>query len=73
VCKAKPVLLCLLLLLLLMPLHSHRILAWHVSRWPRPALTVDAVIVAKPAANTPSQLLLIQRKHPPCKVGCQIL
>ncbi|WIA19062.1 hypothetical protein OEZ86_005460 [Tetradesmus obliquus] len=35
--------------------------------WPRPALTVDAVIVAKPATSTPSQLLLIQRKHPPCK------
>jgi hypothetical protein len=37
-------------------------------RWPRPALTVDAVIVAKPQATTGSKLLLIQRKHPPCQV-----
>jgi ADP-ribose pyrophosphatase YjhB (NUDIX family) len=38
-------------------------------RWPRPALTVDTVIVAQPqqASSTPAQLLLIQRKHAPCQ------
>ncbi|KAK9814767.1 hypothetical protein WJX72_011187 [[Myrmecia] bisecta] len=34
----------------------------HCYQYPRPSLTVDAVIVAKAA-----QLLLIQRKNPPCK------
>jgi len=41
-------------------------------KWPRPALTVDAAIVAhsdSPSSNAaePPALLLIQRKHPPCK------
>lgn len=38
-------------------------------QWPRPALTVDTVIVAQPqqASSTPAQLLLIQRKHAPCQ------
>lgn len=37
-------------------------------KYPRPSLTVDAAIVSKPegAGDTP-QLLLIQRKNPPCK------
>lgn len=36
-------------------------------QWPRPALTVDTVIVSKATDAAPSQILLIQRKHPPCK------
>lgn len=32
--------------------------------WPRPALTVDTAIVTR---EQPPSLLLIQRKHPPCK------
>ena len=38
-------------------------------RYPRPALTVDAVIVSQPAEGRPSQLLLIKRKNDPFKVG----
>lgn len=35
-------------------------------RWPRPSLTVDAIIVAQPSAQQPhAQMLLIKRKHPP--------
>eukprot|EP00882_Tetradesmus_deserticola_P010142 GHRQ01010717.1.p1 GENE.GHRQ01010717.1~~GHRQ01010717.1.p1 ORF type:complete len:205 (+),score=63.24 GHRQ01010717.1:219-833(+) len=44
-----------------------RAMAKYSYEWPRPALTVDAVIVAKPAGSAPAQLLLIQRKHPPCQ------
>ena len=36
-------------------------------RYPRPGLTVDAVIVARPQASIPPQLLLIKRKFEPCK------
>ena len=38
-------------------------------RYPRPSVTVDAAIVAQPADGKAAQLLLIQRKNPPCKVG----
>ncbi|KAG2487895.1 hypothetical protein HYH03_013477 [Edaphochlamys debaryana] len=37
--------------------------------YPRPAVTVDALIVSKPNGSTPPQLLLIKRKHPPFKDG----
>lgn len=37
-------------------------------RYPRPSVTVDAAIIAKPADGKPAQLLLIKRKNPPCKV-----
>ncbi|MEW5301832.1 MAG: hypothetical protein WDW36_004667 [Sanguina aurantia] len=37
----------------------------HTYRYPRPAVTVDAVIVSQPEGNKPSQLLLIKRKNPP--------
>lgn len=33
--------------------------------WPRPAVTVDAVLVSKPTATEASRLLLIQRKQDP--------
>ncbi|GIL86788.1 hypothetical protein Vretimale_15630 [Volvox reticuliferus] len=36
-------------------------------RYPRPALTVDAIIVSKPSSDTPAKLLLIKRKFPPFK------
>lgn len=37
-------------------------------KWPRPALTVDAAIVARGATpGSPPRLLLIQRKHAPCR------
>lgn len=36
-------------------------------------MTVDAAIVAEPEDGKPAQLLLIQRKNPPCKVGPQCL
>lgn len=36
--------------------------------WPRPALTVDTAIVMQPSSPSEAPaLLLIQRKHPPCK------
>lgn len=35
--------------------------------WPRPGLTVDAALVAYPEGDQPARVLLIQRKHPPCK------
>ena len=31
-------------------------------------MTVDVAIVAKPGDGRPAQVLLIQRKKPPCKV-----
>jgi hypothetical protein len=38
-------------------------------RYPRPSVTVDAAIVSKPeTAGEAPQLLLVQRKNPPCKV-----
>ncbi|CAD7703388.1 unnamed protein product [Ostreobium quekettii] len=39
-----------------------QLIGW-LGRYPRPALTVDAAIVAEGA---PPKLLLIKRKHPPC-------
>jgi 8-oxo-dGTP diphosphatase len=43
----------------------------HTYKWPRPALTVDTAIVVRPGPGAgpaaPPELLLIQRKHPPCK------
>ncbi|KAG2487894.1 hypothetical protein HYH03_013476 [Edaphochlamys debaryana] len=36
-------------------------------QYPRPAVTVDTIIVSKPAAGAPAQLLLIKRKNPPFK------
>lgn len=36
-------------------------------QWPRPGLTVDTVIVARPQHNASAKLLLIKRKNPPCK------
>ncbi|GFR40485.1 hypothetical protein Agub_g1052 [Astrephomene gubernaculifera] len=36
-------------------------------QYPRPALTVDTVIVSRPNGGTPAQLLLIKRKNPPFK------
>jgi 8-oxo-dGTP diphosphatase len=36
-------------------------------RWPRPAVTVDAAIVAKPCGARPAELLLIKRKFEPFK------
>lgn len=40
-------------------------------RYPRPSVTVDAAIVSKPeAAGEAPQLLLVQRKNPPCRVCC---
>lgn len=42
-------------------------------RYPRPSVTVDAAIVSRPeAAGQPLQLLLIQRKNPPCKVDAAL-
>ena len=47
---------------------THEINGLDVScRYPRPGLTVDAVIVARPQASIPPQLLLIKRKFEPCK------
>ncbi|PRW32938.1 NUDIX hydrolase [Chlorella sorokiniana] len=37
----------------------------HTYKWPRPSLTVDAVIVAAPESGSSAKLLLIQRKHDP--------
>ncbi len=37
-------------------------------RWPRPAVTVDTVIVARPQEGVSAKVLLIQRKHPPFQV-----
>ncbi|CAL8464179.1 g3714 [Coccomyxa elongata] len=39
----------------------------HCYKYPRPSVTVDAAIVAQPADGKAAQLLLIQRKNPPCK------
>ncbi|KAK9918397.1 hypothetical protein WJX75_003788 [Coccomyxa subellipsoidea] len=40
----------------------------HCYKYPRPSVTVDAAIVAEPdGSGKPAQLLLIQRKNPPCK------
>ncbi|KAG2448201.1 hypothetical protein HYH02_006786 [Chlamydomonas schloesseri] len=39
----------------------------HTYQYPRPAVTVDAAIVAKPTASAPPQLLLIKRKNEPFK------
>ncbi|KAK9794301.1 hypothetical protein WJX73_001161 [Symbiochloris irregularis] len=39
----------------------------HTYEYPRPGLTVDAIIVAEPQKAEPAKLLLIQRKKPPCK------
>lgn len=36
-------------------------------QYPRPGLTVDTAIVARPAGNDPAKLLLIRRLHSPCK------
>eukprot|EP00884_Botryococcus_braunii_P019146 jgi/Botrbrau1/5915/Bobra.0366s0090.1 len=36
-------------------------------QYPRPSVTVDNVIVAKPEGHTPAKVLLIQRKNSPCK------
>ena len=45
----------------------------HVSaiecRYPRPSVTVDAVIVSEPRQTEPAQLLLIKRKNPPCQAS----
>eukprot|EP00798_Chlamydomonas_sp_ICE-L_P002124 gene2124-18169_t len=38
-------------------------------RYPRPAVTVDTIIVAKPTADAPAKLLLIKRKNEPFKAG----
>eukprot|EP00878_Enallax_costatus_P008090 GHUV01008460.1.p1 GENE.GHUV01008460.1~~GHUV01008460.1.p1 ORF type:complete len:144 (+),score=7.32 GHUV01008460.1:345-776(+) len=46
-----------------------RAMGTHTYPYPRPALTVDAVIVSKPAAGGQPKILLIQRKNPPCKVS----
>lgn len=35
--------------------------------YPRPAVTVDTIIVSKPASDSQPKILLIQRKNPPCK------
>ncbi|GMH33819.1 hypothetical protein BSKO_01653 [Bryopsis sp. KO-2023] len=35
--------------------------------YPRPAVTVDTIVLSKRSAEKPSHLLLIQRKHPPCQ------
>lgn len=40
-------------------------------RYPRPAVTVDAAIVARPSAAAPPQLLLIKRKNEPFKVDTE--
>lgn len=37
-------------------------------RYPRPAVTVDTVIVAQPSGSSPAKLLLIKRKNDPFKV-----
>ncbi|PNW85500.1 hypothetical protein CHLRE_03g189450v5 [Chlamydomonas reinhardtii] len=39
----------------------------HTYQYPRPAVTVDAAIVARPSAAAPPQLLLIKRKNEPFK------
>lgn len=40
----------------------------HSYNFPRPGLTVDTIIVARPqGGQSAAQLLLIQRKNPPCK------
>ncbi|CAL5226759.1 g9612 [Coccomyxa viridis] len=39
----------------------------HCYEYPRPSVTVDAAIIAKPAEGKPAKLLLIQRKKPPCQ------
>ncbi|PNW85501.1 hypothetical protein CHLRE_03g189500v5 [Chlamydomonas reinhardtii] len=36
-------------------------------QWPRPAMTVDAIIVSQPTPASPAQLLLIRRKFDPFK------
>ena len=41
-------------------------------RYPRPSVTVDAAIIAKPADGKPAKLLLIQRKKPPCQVQLSV-
>ncbi|CAK0786355.1 hypothetical protein CVIRNUC_009568 [Coccomyxa viridis] len=39
----------------------------HCYKYPRPSVTVDAAIIAKAGNGKPAQVLLIQRKKPPCE------
>ncbi|KAK9837188.1 hypothetical protein WJX84_005235 [Apatococcus fuscideae] len=36
-------------------------------KYPRPGMTVDTAIVAKPSGKDPAQILLIKRGKPPCE------
>lgn len=47
--------------------HVARAMGSYTYQWPRPALTVDTVIVSQATQSSPSKVLLIQRKHPPCQ------
>ncbi|KXZ56934.1 hypothetical protein GPECTOR_1g842 [Gonium pectorale] len=38
-----------------------------LTRYPRPAVTVDTVVVSRPSVGAPAQLLLIKRKNAPFK------
>lgn len=44
-----------------------RAMGSYTYQYPRPALTVDTIIVSTPTVDAPPKIVLIQRKHPPCK------